>query len=77
MENSFIHFPISTIECFPGGSILHNIKFSRWPNIAQQKVFQVSHYCTSLEIRVIPTEAKTAFDLSVTAINAGAFYEPT
>ena len=77
IKKSFIHFPIGTIECFPGGSILHNIKFSRWPNIAQQKVFQVAHYCTSLEIRVLPTEAKTAFDLNVTALNAGAFYEPT
>ena len=56
---------------------MHNIKFSRWPNIAQQKVFQVAHYCTSLEIRVLPTEAETAFDLNVTALNAGAFYEPT
>ena len=56
---------------------MHNIKFSRWLNIAQQKVFQVAHYCTLLEIRVLPTEAKTAFDLNVTALNAGAFYEPT
>ena len=56
---------------------MHNIKISRWLNIAQQKVFQVAHYYTLLEIRVLPTEAKTAFDLNVTALNAGAFYEPT
>ena len=77
MENSFIHFPIGTIECFPGGSILHNIKFSRWLNIAQQKVFQVAHSCILLEIRVLPTEGETVFYLNVRALNAGAFYEPT
>ena len=77
MENSFIHFLIGTIECFPGGSILHNMKFSRWLNNAQQKVFQVAHSCTFFEIRVLPTEGKTIIDLNVIALNAGAFYEPT
>ena len=77
MENSLIHFLFGTIECFPGGSILHNIKFSRWLNITLQKVFQVAHYCTLLEIKVLPTEAKTAFDLNVTTLNVDAFYEPT
>ena len=77
MENSFIHFLIGTIECFPGGSILHNIKFSRWLNNPQQKVFQVAHSCTFFEIRVLPTEGKTVIDLNVIALNAGAFYEPT
>ena len=77
MENSFIHFLIGTIECFPGGSILHNMKFSRWLNNAQQKVFQMAHSCTFLEIRVLPTEGKTVIDLNVIALNAGAFYEPT
>ena len=77
MENSFIHFLIGTIECFPGGSILHNMKFSRWLNNPQQKVFPVVHSCTFLEIRVLPTEGKTVIDLNVTALNADAFYEPT
>ena len=77
MENSFIHFLIGTIKCFPGGSILHNMKFYRWLNKAQQKVFQVAHSCTFFEIRVLPTEGKTVIDLNVIALNAGAFYEPT
>ena len=77
MENSFIHFLIGTIECFPGGSILHNMKFYRWLNKAQQKVFQVAHSCTFLEIRVLPTEGKIVIDLNEIALNAGAFYEPT
>ena len=77
MENSFIHFLIGTIECFPGGSILHNIKFSRWLNIAQQKVFQVAHSRILLETRKPPTEGETVFYLSVRALNVGAFYEPT
>ena len=72
-----IHFPIGTIEGFPGGSILHNIKFSSWLNIAQQKVFQVAHSCILLEISVLPTEGGTVFHLNVRALNAGAFYEPT
>ena len=58
MENSLIHFPIGTIEIFPGGSILHNIKFSMWLNIAKQKVFQVAHLCNLLEKRVLLTEGK-------------------
>ena len=66
-----------SIECFPGGSILNNTKFSRWLNIAQQKVFQVAHSCTLLEIRVLPTEGETIFDLDVTALNMSAFYEPS
>ena len=77
MENCFIHFPTGTIECFPGGSILHNMKFSRWLNNALQKIFQVAHSCTFLEIRVLPTEGKTVIDLNVIALNAGAFYELT
>ena len=77
MENSLIHFPIGTIECFPGGSILHNIKFSKWLNIAKQKVFQVAHSCTLLEIGVLFTKGKTAFDLDVRALSVGACYEPT
>ena len=56
---------------------MHNMKFSRWLNNAQQKVFQVAHSCTFLEIRVLPTEGKTVIDLNVIALNAGAFYEPT
>ena len=56
---------------------MHNIKFSRWLNIAQQKVFQVAHSCILLEIRVLPTEGGTVFHLNVRALNAGAFYEPT
>ena len=77
MEKSLIHFLIGTIECFPGGLILHNTKFSKWLNIAKQKVFQVAHLCTLLEIRVLLTEGETVFDLNVTALNVGAFYEPT
>ena len=77
MENSLIHFPIGTIECFPGGSILHNIKFSKWLNIAKQNVFQMAHSCTLLETRVLLTEGETAFGLNVIALNKGAFYEPT
>ena len=34
-------------------------------------------YFTSLKTRVLPTEAKTAFDLIVTALNVGAFFEAT
>ena len=34
-------------------------------------------YFTFLEKRVFPTEAQTAFDLIVTALNVGAFFEPT
>ena len=56
---------------------MHNIKFSRWLNIAQQKVFQVAHSCILLEIRVLPTEGETIFDLDVTALNMSAFYEPS
>ena len=77
MENSFIHILIGTIECFPGGSILHNMKFSRWLDIAQQKVFQVAQSCILLEIRVLPTEGETVFYLNVRNLNKGAFYEPT
>ena len=77
IENKLIHYPIGTIDCFPNGSILHNIKFSRWLNIAQQKVFQVAHLRILLEIRVLPTEGETVFYPNVTAINVGAFYEPT
>ena len=51
--------------------------FSRWLNIAQQKVFQVAHSCILLKIRVLPTEGETVFYLNVRALNAGAFYEPT
>ena len=68
---------MAQLNVFPGGSILNNIKFSQWLNIAQQKVFQVAHSCTFLEIRVLPTEGKTVIDLNVIALNAGAFYEPT
>ena len=64
-------------ECFPGGSILNNTKFSRWLNIAQQIVFQVAHSCMLLDIRVLPTEGETIFDLDVTALNMSAFYEPS
>ena len=56
---------------------MNNIKFSQWLNIAQQKVFQVAHSCTLLEIRVLPTEGETIFDLDVTALNKGALYEPS
>ena len=56
---------------------MHNIKFSRWLNIAQQKVFQVAHSCILLEIRVLPTEGETVFYLNVRALNMGALYEPT
>ena len=66
-----------SIECFPGGSILNNIKFSQWLNIAQQKVFQVAHSSTLLEIRVPLTEGDTIFCLNVTALNKGALYEPS
>ena len=52
---------------------MHNIKFSRWLNIAQQKVFQVAHSCILLEIRVVPTEGETVFCLSVRALNAVHF----
>ena len=34
-------------------------------------------YFTILEKSVLLTEAKTAFDLIVTALNVGAFFEPT
>ena len=77
IENSLIHFPIGSVECFPSGSILRNIKFSRWLNIVQQKVFQVAHLCILLEIRVLPPEGETLIYLNVTALNMGAFYEPT
>ena len=56
---------------------MHNIKFSRWLNIAQQKVFQVAHLCILLEIKMLLTEGETVFYLNVRALNAGAFYEPT
>ena len=62
-----------SIECFPGGSILNNIKFSRWLNIAQHTVFQMAHSFMFLEIKVLPTEGETIFDLNVTALNVGAF----
>ena len=70
-------FLSGSIECFPSGSILNNIKFSQWLNIAQQKVFQVAHSSTLLEIRVPLTEGDTIFCLNVTALNKGALYEPS
>ena len=65
------------MECFPGSSLLNNSKFSRWLNIVQHKVFQVAHSCTLLEMRELPTEGETIFDLNVTALNVDAFYEPS
>ena len=41
------------------------------------EILQVAHSCILLEIRVLLTEGETAFDLNVTALNVGAFYEPT
>ena len=88
MENSFIYFLMGTIECFPGGSILYNKMFSRWLIIARYKVFQMAQYCKMESFpggfifyftwkEGVTYWGQNTFDLIVTALNVGAFYEPT